>query len=401
MKRRYEALLADHLSKNRQMIFLSGPRQVGKTTTAKSCIGGGGAYLNWDKETDQILFVDGADAIAKTLQLDSPAEARSQVVFDELHRYPKWKSFLKGFYDVYGEECRVIVTGSARLDIFKHGSDSLMGRYFSYRMHPFSVAELSSKKIDLDRDIQTPGTVDEETLPLLERFGGFPDPFLAGNQRFHNRWKKLRNEQLFREDLRDLSRVNDLARMRMLAELLALQSGQLVNYSTFAKRLHVSVDTIKNWISILESLYYSFSIRPWYTNVANSLRKQPKSFLWDWSQIDDAGARRENLVAAHLLKAVHWWTDSGLGNYGLYFLRDKMKREVDFLITKNQKPWIMVEVKSSANRDLSPALNYFSKQLGGVHALQVVFDLPYTEMDCFSFDRPVKVPVSSFLAQLI
>ncbi len=401
MKRRYEALISDHLLKNRQMVFLSGPRQVGKTTTAKSCIGSDGAYLNWDKEADQMLFVDGADAIAKTLKLDSPAEARSRVVFDELHRYPKWKSFLKGFYDVYGEECRVIVTGSARLDIFKHGSDSLMGRYFSYRMHPFSVAELSSPEIDLDRDIQIPGSVASETLPLLERFGGFPDPFLSGNQRFHNRWKKLRAEQLFREDLRDLSRVNDLGRVRMLAELLALQSGQLVNYSTFAKRLHVTVDTIKNWISILESLFYSFSIRPWHANVASSLRKQPKIFLWDWSRIDDAGARRENLVAAHLLKAVHWWTDCGLGDYNLYFLRDKMKREVDFLVSKNRQPWFMVEVKSSAKRDLSPSLEYFGKQLGVDHALQVVFDLPFAEMDCFEFHRPVKVPVSSFLAQLI
>lgn len=400
MKRRYETVLSEHLNTNRQMVFLSGPRQVGKTTTAKTCMDGA-PYLNWDKETDQVLFVDGVDATAKHLKLDSPAEAASRVVFDELHRYPKWKSFLKGFYDVYSEECRILVTGSARLDIFRSGTDSLMGRYFSYRMHPLSLAEISSPHIDLDRDLQQPGSVSHETLPLLERFGGFPDPFLSGNQRFHNRWKKLRAEQLFREDLRDLSRVNDIGRVRMLAEMLALQSGQLVNYSTLAKRLHVTVDTIKNWISILESLYYSFSIRPWHTNVANSLRKQPKIFLWDWSQIDDAGARRENLVAAHLLKAVHWWSDCGLGDYELYFLRDKMKREIDFLVTRNQKPWFMVEVKSSANRDLSPALEYFSKQLDPEAALQVVFDLPHAEMDCFAYNRPIKVPVSSFLAQLV
>lgn len=382
------------------MAFLSGPRQVGKTTTAKMCTEGA-PYLNWDKDSDQLLFVDGADAIAKHLKLDSPSEASPYAVFDELHRYPKWKSFLKGFYDAYGDECRILVTGSARLDVFRRGSDSLMGRYFSYRMHPLSVAELSSPEIDLGSVLQKPGNVAAETLPLLERFGGFPDPFLSGEQRFYNRWKKLRSEQLFREDLRDLSRVNDIARVRILAGMLAAQTGQLVNYSTFAKQLCVTVDTIKNWISILDSLYYSFSIRPWHTNVASSLRKQQKIFLWDWSRIGNIGARRENLVAAHLLKAVHWWSDSGLGDFGLYFLRDKMKREVDFVVVRDQKPWFMVEVKSSANQDLSPALQYFSKQLDATIALQVAFDLPHAEMDCFSYNRPIKVPVSSFLAQLI
>jgi predicted AAA+ superfamily ATPase len=161
------------------------------------------------------------------------------------------------------------------------------------------------------------------------------------------------------------------------------------------------VDTIRRWISLLEGLYFCYTVRPWFTNVPKSLRKQPKIFLWDWSLVQDPGARKENFVAAHLLKAVHFWTDMGIGNFELFYLRDKMKREVDFIVVKDDKPWFLVEVKSSARRGISPTLHYFYNQLGVQHAFQVVFDLDFIERNCFAESNPTRVPVATFLTQLV
>ncbi len=162
-----------------------------------------------------------------------------------------------------------------------------------------------------------------------------------------------------------------------------------------------SVDTIRRWISSLESLYFSFSIRPWSANIPKALRKQPKIYLWDWSLIPDTGSRNENFIACHLLKASQWWTDIGLGNYQLYFIRDKERREVDFLLTRDNQPWLLVEVKSSGKATLSPHLARFQKKTGAPHALQVAIDHDYVDGDCFSLRRPTIVPAKTFLSQLI
>ena len=173
------------------------------------------------------------------------------------------------------------------------------------------------------------------------------------------------------------------------------QSGQLVNYSKIANAVNVSVDTIKRWSIILENLYFSFSIKPWFNNVKKSLIKQPKIYLWDWTLCEDTGAKNENFVASHLIKAVNYWTDMGIGNYKLFFLRDKLKREVDFIVTKDNKPWFIVEVKTS-KQSLSPNLEYFQKQTDAQHAFQITINMDYIEIN-----SPVIVPASTFLSQLI
>jgi predicted AAA+ superfamily ATPase len=206
---------------------------------------------------------------------------------------------------------------------------------------------------------------------------------------------------LFREDLRDLTRVQELGQIQVLAELIGRQPGQLVNYSSLARNVNVSVDTVRRWFAVLESLYYSFTVRPWHRNVPKSLRKQPKIYLRDWSTIPQGGARLENFVAAHLLKAVEWWQDIGLGSYGLFYLRDKQKREVDFLVMRDDEPWFLVEAKGSANRPLSPALAYFQETLRARHAFQVALHLPFVDADCFARRRPTVVPARTFLSQLV
>lgn len=399
MNRTYDQLLTDHLSNNRQMLFLAGPRQVGKTTCAKLAPPPM-SYMNWDDISHRRTIMRGADKVSAFLDLDSLRETPLTVVFDELHKYSGWESFLKGFYDVYTDTARIIVTGSARLNVFQSGGDSLMGRYFLYRMHPLSLGEFIHPDFGTS-EIRPPKHASPEVMQNLLRFGGFPEPFLKGEVRFFNRWQRLRKEQFLQEDLRDLSLVQEISSLQVLAELICSRAGQLINYSNLANDINVSVDSIRRWLTILESTYYCFSIRPWSRNVRNSLLKQPKLYMWDWTLTQDDGARRENVIASHLLKSIHWWTDIGLGKYGLYYVRDKQKREVDFLVTRNDTPWFLVEVKQSRNKEISSALKYFHKETGATHAFQVYFDGEYVDRNCFEITTPVKVPAETLLSQLI
>ena len=399
MKRIYDTVLQEHFADNRQMVFLSGPRQVGKTTTAKKT--GPEIYLNWDNREHRKVILSGYDGIINDTNLSAFPEKGTRIIFDEIHKFPKWKNYIKGFFDTYEGQFNILVTGSARLNIYKRGSDSLMGRYFLYRMHPFSVSELIHGDRITNKLIQNPKTISSSDFNQLIEFGGFPEPFIKGNKRFYNRWRKLRTELLFREDLRDLTNIKEIGQLEILAELLENRTGQLINYSNLASDVQVSVNTIKKWIKTLEQFYYCFTIKPWHKNIPKTLLKQPKIYFWDWSIVKEKGACNENFIASHLLKAIHYWTDLGYGLFELYFLRDKMKREVDFLITKENKPWIIVEVKSSGKEGISPSLQYFSSLVNPEHAFQVDLSAPYIERNCFSIKKPVRVPAITLLSQLI
>ena len=399
MERSYSSVLTEHLGQYRQMVFVVGPRQVGKTTLCTD-LAQEYHYFNWDNQDHRALIIEGPNRIGEEIGVRELQEKHRIVIFDEIHKYSKWKNFLKGFFDVYSPGVRIIVTGSSRLDVFKKGGDSLMGRYFLYHLHPISVGEIIGARL-AEKEIQVPGPIDPQTFDSLYTFGGFPEPFLKANLRFSNRWKRLRQQQLFTEDIRDLTRVQEIRQIELLAETLKYQAGQMINYSNLAKKIRVSVDTIRRWIKVLESLYYCFTIQPWSKNVSRSLLKQTKIYLWDWSLLADAGAKPENFVASHLLKAVHWWTDNGLGEYGLYFLRDKEKREVDFLVTRNQKPWFMVEVKTDGGKSISRNLYHFQKQINAAYAFQASFSLDYVNADCFSTKQPTIVPVKTLLSQLV
>lgn len=396
LPRIYSHVLENHFQDGPEMAFLAGPRQVGKTTLARH-FETDPIYLNWDNENHRHLLLEGPDRVADHIGLrQSPL-----VIFDELHKFPHWKTFLKGFYDTHAADgaIKIIVTGSARLDIYRKGGDSLMGRYFLYRMHPLSVAE--RLKHDPEKlPTRPPMELPEDEWQCLLTHGGFPQPFLRADRRFYNRWKKSRISQLFREDIHDISRVREIRQVELLAEHIIRQAGQLTSYASLARKIRASQDSIRRWTQTLESLYFCFSVRPWHANLARSLRKEPKFYLWDWAMLNDPGARHENLVASHLLKAVHFWNDSGLGEFSLFFLRTKEKREVDFLITRDDSPWFLVEVKSS-DAPLSPHLAYFQKATNAPHAFQAQIDAPFVQADCFSHTRPIKVPARTLLSQLI
>ena len=400
MKRNYTQPFLNELLKQRQMLFVSGPRQVGKTTLAREIINTQDYYLDWDSPDHRQIILSGPNQTATYLGLDQLQKRPPVIAFDELHKFKDWKNWLKGFFDLYENQAHILVTGSARMDIFRKGGDSLMGRYFHYRMHPLSLREVTTG-ISSERTIQITQAPEKQTLQQLLKFGGFPEPFLKAEQRFYKRWQKLRQQQLIYEDIRDASQVQEIAQLEILAQLLAQQSGQVTRYSTLAKQIQVSVDTIRRWITILESFYYCYRVRPWYENITTALRKDPKTYLWDWSQVTDKGARYENFVASHLLKAVHWWTDMGFAQYELHYLRTKDHKEIDFLVSKDGKPWFLVEVKSAASRAINKHLGWFQKKTGAQHAFQLAMDLPYVNADCFAQKQPVKIPVESFLMQLI
>ena len=391
-----------HYRAHRQMVFLSGPRQVGKTTLAKAVDEqfALGHYFNWDDPGHRELILRGPGEIARHADLDRLQAEPPLCAFDELHKYRHWRDFLKGFFDQYENSAKILVTGSASLATFKRSGDSLMGRYFPYTLHPVSVAECA-KPSAADSTIREPSRIDDEQWDALWHFGGFPEPFLKAEQRFYNRWRKLRTEQLFREDLRDLTRIQELGQMEILAELLRQQVGQLTTYSYLSKTVRVSLETVRHWISTLEAMYYCFTVRPWHRNVARALRKEPKYYLWDWSQADSPGARAENLVASALLKAVHWWAEAGQGDFSLHFIRDKQKREVDFLVVRDQEPWFLVEVKNSSTSGLADSLHYFQKQVKAPHAFQVAMDAEFVDRDCFEQTAPVIVPGKTLLSQLV
>lgn len=399
----YDTLLADHLSRYRQMAFVSGPRQVGKTTV---CRRQASRYANWDDLDDRQWILAGPARIVGHLELDRLSAVVPTLLFDELHKFPRWKSFLKGFFDSYSERVRILVTGSSRLDIYRRGGDSLMGRYFPYRMHPFSVAEVLTQDLpEPVRVVRPPREIMTADFEALWIHGGYPEPFLAREVRFSRRWQSLRQAQLVREEIRDLTAIQQIDQLEVLARLLSSRSAHQLVFGNLATEIRVSADTVRRWIASLCDLHLGFLVRPWFRNVSRSLRKEPKWFLRDWATIEDPGDRAETLVACHLLKAVEGWEDCGLGRFELGYLRDKEKREVDFVVVRDGRPWFLVEVKhrDAAHRDsaISPSLRAFQTQIEAPFAFQVVIDADYVDADCFARPgNPLVVPARTFLSQL-
>ena len=399
VKRLYDAILDEHLATHRQMAFVSGPRQVGKTTT---CRNHADSYVNWDNIDDRERILGGPAKIIEQVDLNRLSKTAPTMLFDELHKHPRWKQLLKGIFDTYADQIHIMVTGSSRMDAYRRGGDSLMGRYFFYRMHPFSVAETLYKELpDSKRIVRSPKKVKKQDFDALWNHGGYPEPFLKRDPRFSRRWQSLRGEQLLREDIRDMTQIQQIDHLEMLVKLLSdRSSGQLV-YSNLAKHVRVSVDTIRRWINVLSSFHLGFLIRPWFKNISRSLRKEPKWFLRDWADIDDAGAKAETFVACHLLKAVEGWADIGFGKFQLAYLRDKRQREVDFVVVRDGKPWFLIEVKLQ-DGTISSALKHYQEQTKAPFAFQVVMNADYVDADCFAKPRrAIVVPARTFLSQLL
>jgi predicted AAA+ superfamily ATPase len=367
-----------------RMAFVTGPRQSGKTTLARMMQedrGSGDLYRNWDdlsfrKElaSDPYGFMDA--------YRPTPAN-RPLAVLDEIHKFPRWKIYLKGLWDTRKGREDILVTGSGRLDIYQRGGDSLLGRYHQYRFHPLSLSEILGRKFSPDRDtfhrikeriMKSPDASSpeaREALAALLRFGGFPEPFLAQSARRHRLWLREKRDLLTREDLRDLTRIQMMSSVEQMVELLIPRAGSLLSLNNLRGELGVSLDSVRLWMTHLERLYYCYRIRPYAGNLARSLRREPKLYLYDWSEIAEEGKRFENLMASALLRWCDFAQDWGQEKLELHFMRDKEKRAVDFLLTLDGKPQLLMEAKLNALQP-SAALHYFADKLGGVPKMLVV-----------------------------
>jgi len=367
------------------MAFVCGPRQVGKTTLSRHILEKEGlaqGYFNWDIEKDRREILKGKEDFWRK-RLGS---ARNPcLVLDEIHKYPRWKKFLKGLFDSIGKETRILVTGSGRLNIYQRGGDSLFGRYHLFRMMPLTVGEVLSggKEVEIPEESVTQllnaatfaqGKEASEAFEQLFQLNGFPEPFYSGESKTLVRWRREHRELILREDLRDLTRIRDIGLIDALVGLLPERIGSPLSLNALREDMDVSFNTVKNWIQTLDFLYYVFTIRPFSGKLARTLKKEAKIYLFDTSVIESEGARFENVVALHLLKACYVWSDFGFGDYSLHYVRDKEKRETDFLIAENGKPWMLVECKLSGT-GADSSLHYFSEALKPRYVFQVVRDL--------------------------
>lgn len=329
----------------KKMVFVGGPRQVGKTTLARHILGKNEeGYLNWDNPEHR-------EAILKRELPPSPLW-----VFDEIHKYRGWRNYLKGLYDVLGKKQKILVTGSARLDFYRHAGDSLQGRYHYLRLHPLSVAEL---KISSAQDFQS-----------LLNFSGFPEPFFEGSEVEARRWSREYRQRLIREDLLSLERVDDLSHIELLMLRLPSLVGSPLSINVLREDLQVSHKAVSNWLNIFERLYAIFRISPFGAPKIRAVKKEQKHYQFDWSLVEDLGYRFENLVASHLLKWVHLMEDTQGRDLELRYFRDVDGREVDFIVTEKGKVKWAIECKWE-DAEIAKGLKYFKARFPSAEAWQI------------------------------
>jgi len=325
----------------KKMVFLGGARQVGKTTLAKSILTKDSIYLSWDIPEHRELIWKG----------DIPE--CSLVVLDEIHKFKEWRQYLKGIFDLYGKRKKVLVTGSARLDYYRHGGDSLQGRYHYLRMLPLSVAELGIKS-------------KKEVADLLS-LGGFPEPFFSSSETEARRWSREYRTRLIQEDIVSLENTNSLQKIELLMLRLPELVGSPLSINSLREDLNVSHKAVTNWIEILERLYAIFRIPPYESNLLRAVKKEQKHFHYDWTLVKEEGLKFENMVAVHLLKWCFWQQDVMGLDISLHYFRDIDGREVDFVIVEDGKPTLCVECKvkdDSLSKSMLYFLNKFPKCKG-------------------------------------
>ncbi len=338
---------------NKKMVFVGGPRQVGKTTFAKELLKdfkdpkgfSGRHYLCWDDPGDRELL----------LANQFPAES-GLMVLDELHKFKNWRGLLKGLFDKRRDELRILVTGSARLDYYRKGGDSLQGRYHYYRMHTLSLREIEAQSPSDLRD--------------LLKYGGFPEPFYAASEVETRRWSREYRTRVIRDELRDLERVHDVSLIEQMVHRLPELVGSPLSLNSLREDLQVSHQTVVRWIEYLERVYQIFRIYPFGGAKIRAVKKEAKHYHFDWTQIEEVSLRFENLVACHLLKWCHFLEDTEGFEMELRYFRDTDKREVDFVVLQERRPIYFIECKLSA-QGVSPHLLYLSRKYPDVPAYQI------------------------------
>ncbi len=368
MDRQYYNLLWKDISSEKSMVFLSGPRQCGKTTFAKSLLAGyaNSVYANWDIARDKKIILSNPSFFENLERRDTSTPL---VVLDEIHKYRKWKNYLKGVYDGNADNYHFLILGSGRLNVYRKGGDSLAGRYFEMSLFPLTLAELSSFHLDFNSFQKDPLIVLENetaamqnSLEQLEMLSGFPEPFLSGRKSFFLRWETAYGRQLIREDLRDATQIRQIDQVELLYSILPSKVGSPLSNDNLAQDLQTSGPTIRTWIETFEALFIIFRLTPWTSKISRSVTRERKAYFYNPALIDSPGPRLENIVALELYRAISSWNDRGLGRFSLHYLRNRDKEEVDFLVADNRKPLFMVEVKAS-DTSIPASLKKFQNML--------------------------------------
>ncbi len=363
------------LASEKEMVFLAGPRQSGKTTLAGIIAEGfaNSLYFNWDIPEQRSRLLRNPSFFE---EVDRKDASPPLIIFDEIHKYRDWKNYLKGVYDRFRSSYRFLVSGSGRLDIYQKGGDSLAGRYLLFHLFPFTLAELGNRRRPYEKFMTDPlavslthGSELRELWNSLGSTSGFPEPFLSAKATTYRRWSNTYARQLIHEDIRDLTEVRSVSSMETLFHLLPSRVGNPLSVSGLARNLQVSPVSVKNWLDLFERFFLTFSIAPWTEKVARAVVKERKVYLYDLPRLKDRGARFENMVALELWRAVTSWNDLGLGEFGLHFIKNKEKQEVDFLLSRDYEPFLLVET-NLAEQGLSAPLRKFQGALK-VPALQL------------------------------
>ncbi len=334
----------------RKMVFVGGPRQSGKTTLAKHLCAEAGVrveerYLNWDAAGDR-----------EQILMEQFPTAPGMLVLDEIHKYSRWRQVVKGLFDKRGHEVPVLVTGSARLDHFRRGGDSLQGRYFFYRLMPLSLVETGAP---------TAATIDD-----LLAYGGFPEPFLLQSEMETRRWSRDYRTRVITGDLADLENVQDLGTIERMVLRLPALVGSPLSLNALREDLQVAHQSVARWIAMLENLYMVFRLYPFGAPHIRAVKKEAKHYHLDWCVVPDAGARFENMAACHLLKWCYFLQDTEARDMELRYFRDVDRREVDFVVTENGRPILLVECKQS-DKSISRSLHYLKVRFQKAAAVQI------------------------------
>jgi hypothetical protein len=367
----------DELSQEKEMIFLAGPRQAGKTTLAKEIAKKykNNIYFNWDILSDKKKIVEAPTFFEDTNRVDDTAPL---VIFDEIHKYKKWKNYLKGIYDEFHSGYLFLISGSGRLDVYQKGGDSLAGRYLIFHLFPFTISELSEKKRNFKEFLKDPlvnfnlndQKITKKIWSRLYELSGFPDPFTKNKKTFWNKWSHNYINQIIREDIRDVSGIKNTASAALLFSLLPSRVGSPISINNLAGDVQVSFDTVKNWLDLFDSAYLIFRISPWTKKISRAIFKEKKIYLFNYPFIADVGSRFENMIAVELYKAIFTWNELGYGNFKLHYIRNKEKEEADFLISNNNQPLLLVEAKNSDDQPSTPLIKF--QELLNVPAVQLV-----------------------------
>ncbi len=369
--------LWQELSSEKQMILLSGPRQVGKTTLSKEIAKGfkNNIYFNWDILDHKKLLTKDPTFFENINRQD---ESMPLVILDEIHKYKNWKNYLKGIYDQFSEDYKFLVSGSGRLDLYVKGGDSLAGRYFQFHLLPFTVAELSSKKRNFDEFTKNPingfdindQKATREIWQSLFNIGGFPEPFVRGKKTFFTRWAKNYVTQIIREDIRSFHEIRNIDNTEILFTLLPSRVGSPLSMNNIAEQLQVSFGSVREWLKLFEVLYLVFRISPWTKRIARAISKEKKLYLFNYPEIEEEGYRFENMVALELLRAIYNWNEYGYGDFTLHYIRNKEREEIDFLIANNNNPVLLAETKLSEDTPTKSLINF--QNILNIPAVQLV-----------------------------